>query len=88
MLKTKDKQKIIEKFKRHDADTGSAEVQIAVLTKEIDELATHLKKHRKDNHSRKGLLGKVAKRRALLKFLAKEDSKKYEKTIKKLGLKK
>ncbi len=87
MTKAKEKSKVIEKHRRHDKDTGSAEVQIAVLSQEIDQLAAHLKKHRKDNHSRKGLLGMVAQRRKLLSYLEREDVKKYKDTIKKIGLK-
>ncbi|MDP2638801.1 MAG: 30S ribosomal protein S15 [Candidatus Azambacteria bacterium] len=88
MLKTKEKQKIIEVHKIRDTDTGSVEVQVAVLSKEIDQLATHLKKHAKDNHSRRGLLGMVSKRKRLLNYLAKEDLKRYASLIKKIGLKK
>ena len=88
MLKTKKKQKIIEKNKVHDTDTGSVEVQVAILSEEIDQLAKHLKKHPKDNHSRRGLLGMVSKRKRLLSYLAKEDEKRYNSLIKKLGLKK
>lgn len=88
MIQTKKKQKIIEKFRVHDKDTGSASVQVAILTKEIERLAAHLKKHRKDNHSRRGLLGMVAKRKSLLHYLEREDAKRYDTTIKELGLKK
>ena len=88
MLKTKTKTKIIEKHKIHDTDTGSVEVQVAILSEEINQLAKHLKKHPKDNHSRRGLLGMVSKRRRLLSYLAKEDEKRYNSLIKKIGLKK
>lgn len=88
MLKTKKKTKIISDYKLHEGDTGSSEVQIALLTEEINQLVKHLKKHAKDNHSRRGLLKMVAKRRNLLDYLKKEDIKRYNKTIKKLGLKK
>ncbi len=88
MLETKKKQKIIEKNKVHDTDTGSVEVQVAILSEEIDQLAKHLKKHLKDNHSRRGLLGMVSKRKRLLSYLAKEDEKRYNSLTKKLGLKK
>lgn len=88
MLKTKEKSKIIEKHKVHETDTGSAEVQIAILSEEIEKLAKHLKKHPKDNHSRRGLLGMVSKRKRLLSYLAKENEKRYNSLIKKLGLKK
>lgn len=88
MLKAKQKSKIIDAYQVHDKDTGSADVQAAVLTKQIDELAKHLKKHPKDNHSRRGLLKMVSKRRRLLDYLVKEDEKRYKRVIKKLGLKK
>ena len=88
MLKPTKKTKIIKEFKAHDTDTGSSEVQIAILTEEIAELAKHLKKHPKDNHSRRGLLGMVAKRKKLLDYLKSENERKYNKVIKKLGLKK
>lgn len=84
----KQKQKIIETHRMHETDTGSAGVQVAIISQEIDKLALHLKKHRKDNHSRRGLLGMVAKRRKLLSYLEKEEPKTYRSTIKKLGLKK
>ncbi len=87
MLKPTKKTKIIKEFKAHDTDTGSSEVQIAILTEEIAELAKHLKKHPKDNHSRRGLLGMVAKRKKLLDYLKSENERKYNKVIKKLGLK-
>lgn len=88
MLKTKTKSKIIAEHKIHDTDTGSVEVQTAILSKEIDQLAKHLKKNPKDNHSRRGLLGMVSKRKRLLNYLAKEDEKRYSVLIKKIGLKK
>jgi len=88
MLKPKKKQKIIEKYKLHEGDTGSSEVQIAIFTEQIEQLAKHLKKHPKDNHSRRGLLQMVAKRKRLLDYLKDEDEKRYNKIIKKLGLKK
>lgn len=72
MLTKKQKQNLISKHKKHDTDTGSSHVQIALLTKRIEELTGHLKKHRKDNHSRKGLLQLVAKRRSHEKYLAKK----------------
>lgn len=81
------KTKIIEKFRAHEKDTGSAEVQIAVLTEEIGGLTTHLKKHQKDFHSRRGLLGMVAKRKKLLDYLKEKNMRKYNRVIKKLGLK-
>lgn len=88
MLTTKEKTKIIEEFKQHKGDTGSEEVQIALLTEEIKRLLLHLKKHKKDVHSRRGLLKMVAKRRKLLKYLKEESVKRYNNIIKKLGLKK
>lgn len=88
MLKTKAKSKIIKEHKIHDTDTGSVEVQVAILSEQIELLAKHLKKHTKDNHSRRGLLGMVSKRKRLLKYLAKEDEKRYNSLIKKIGLKK
>ena len=80
------KQDIIKKYKIHKTDTGSAEVQIALLTKEIEDLTSHLKTHKKDNSSRRGLLKKVAKRRKLLDYLKREDKKRYEALVKKLKL--
>jgi len=88
MLKIKKKLKVIEKHQVHDTDTGSVEVQTAILSEEIDALAKHLKKHPKDNHSRRGPLGMVSKRKKLLNYLAKEDEKRYNNLVKKLGLKK
>lgn len=87
MLEKQKKQKIIKKFQTHDGDTGSSEVQIAILSAEIDELAEHLKKNQKDHSSRRGLLKKVGERRRLLRFLKKENSGSYEQLIKKLKLK-
>lgn len=78
---------IIKKYKLHKADTGSPEVQIAIFTEKIDELSKHLKKNRKDNHSRRGLLGMVSKRKRLLSYLQREDEKRYKSITKKLGLK-
>ena len=85
LTKTK-KAKIIKEVAIHDTDTGSTEVQIAVLTKRIDELASHLKKNPKDNHSRRGLLSMVANRRTHLTYLSKKSPKKYSALVKKLGL--
>ncbi len=87
MLKPKKKTKIIKEAKVHDQDTGSAEVQISLFSEQIKELAKHLKKHPKDNHSRRGLLKMVAKRKRLLDYLKREDQKRYNKIVKKLGLK-
>lgn len=88
MLKTKKKQKVIGEFKVHDKDTGSPEVQVALLSEKIDELAKHLKKHKKDNHSRRGLLKMVSDRRTLMNYLSKKDKKRYDTLAKKIGLKK
>jgi len=88
MLKTKEKQKIIEKIKTHETDTGSAEVQVAILSEEIEKLAKHLKKHPKDNHSRRGLLGMVSKRKRMLNYLKETNEKRYNILVKKLELKK
>ncbi len=86
-LGTNKKQNIIAKYKIHETDTGSPEVQIAVLTEQIKELAGHLKEHHKDNHSRRGLLKMISKRRSLMNYLAKKDSKRHKDIIKKLELK-
>lgn len=88
MLKPKQKQKIVKEFGGHESDTGSAAVQIALLTTEINELASHLKKHPKDNHSRRGLLKMVSRRKTLLEYLKGNDPERYNEVIKKLGLKK
>ena len=88
MLNTKQKTKIIEKHKTHEKDTGSSEVQIAILTEEIKRLVKHLKTHKKDNHSPPPLLKMVSKRKRLLDFLKRESSRRYNSIIKKLGLKK
>ncbi len=88
MLKTQKKKKIIEEFQVHEKDTGSADVQAAILTEQIEALAKHLKKHTKDNASRRGLLKMVSKRKKLTDYLAKHDEKRYKTLIKKLGLKK
>ncbi|OHA52308.1 MAG: 30S ribosomal protein S15 [Candidatus Terrybacteria bacterium RIFCSPLOWO2_01_FULL_40_23] len=87
MLTTRQKDNLIKKFKIHASDTGSSEVQIALLSEEISRLSTHLKKHNKDNHSRRGLLKMVAKRRRLLNYLKDEDEKRYNSLVKKLDLK-
>lgn len=84
MLKTKKKANIIKKNQIHDKDTGSPEVQIAMISERIDELASHLKKHKKDNHSRRGLIKMVADRRKHLKHLEKADKSRHEKVTKKL----
>jgi len=88
MLTSKEKQKIIEKYKVHESDSGSSEVQIALLTEEIKRLVLHLKKHPKDFHSKRGLLKMTAKRRRLLNYLKREDPKRYNNLIKEIGFKK
>ena len=87
MIKAQEKDKIIKKFASHDNDTGSSGVQVALFSKEIERLSSHLKKHQKDNSSRLGLLKMVNKRRKLLDFLKKENPKDYGSVIKDLGLK-
>ena len=88
MLSNKEKQELIKKYRIHKDDTGSPEVQIAILTSEIERVAEHLKKHRKDNHSRRGLLKMVGNRRRLLRYLKGEDEKRHEKLVERLKLKK
>ena len=83
-----EKQEIIKEYRRDEKDTGSAEVQIAILTKEINDLTEHLKVHIHDYHSRRGLLIKVGQRRNMLQYLAKKDIQRYRELIKKLGLRK
>ena len=82
------KQEIINTHKREENDTGSPEVQIAILTERISELTEHLKVHKKDNHSRRGLLKMIGKRRNLLNYLAKKDINRYREIVKKLNLRK
>ena len=88
MLTPEEKEKVIKKYKLHETDTGSPEVQITLLTEEIKRLLLHLKKHSKDFHSKRGLLKMVSKRRSLLNYLKKEDTRRYNSLIKKIGLKK
>lgn len=88
MLDKVKKDKVIKKFRTHDSDTGSPQVQIAILSEEIKELTKHLKTHRKDFSSRRGLVKKVAERRRLLKYLERENEKAYAEVIEALGLKK
>ncbi len=80
------KLEIIKEFGKNEKDTGSAEVQIALLTERINELTEHLKVHKKDHHSRRGLLMMVGQRRGLLNYVAKQDIERYRAVIKKLGL--
>ncbi len=89
MALTKDeKHKLIKEFAKSENDTGSAEVQIAILTKEINDLTEHLKTHIHDYHSRRGLLKKVGQRRNMLQYLAKKDIQSYREVVRKLGLRK
>ena len=83
-----EKQEIIKAYATHEGDTGSPEVQVAVLTTRINELTEHLKTHKHDNHSRRGLLMMVGKRRSLLDYLAKKDINRYRALIAKLGIRK
>ncbi len=87
MLAKDKKQRIIKKFQLHEGDTGSSEVQIAILSGEIDELVAHLKTHPKDHSSRRGLLRKVGERRRLLRYLNKENASSHDELLKKLKLK-
>lgn len=87
-LTKEEKQKIVKEFGRGEKDTGSPEVQIAILTKEIENLTAHLKEHKHDYHSNRGLLMKVGQRRNMLNYLAKTDVTRYREVVKKLGLRK
>jgi small subunit ribosomal protein S15 len=87
-LQTEQKNEIIESFRMHETDTGSPEVQIALLTSRINELTDHLRSHRHDHHSRRGLLKLVGQRRRLLAYLQKKDVERYRATITRLGLRK
>ena len=82
------KEKIVKEYARGKNDTGSAEVQIAILTEEIKNLTEHLKEHKHDHHSRRGLLKKVGQRRNMLNYLAKKDVTRYREIVSKLGLRK
>lgn len=86
MLDSEEKKAIIDKYRKHDKDTGSPEVQVALLTKEINGLTEHMRVHKRDFHTRRGLLMKVGKRRRLLNYLKKEDVERYRTLIKQLGL--
>jgi len=86
VLQAKNKEEMIEKFKLHDGDTGSPEVQVAILTYRISYLTEHLKVHKKDHHSRRGLLILVGRRRSLLDYLKKKDVIRYRSLIERLGL--
>jgi len=87
MLTPKEKEQIIKKYQVHKDDTGSPEVQVAILTREIEKVSEHLNEHKKDNHSRRGLLKMVGNRRRLLRFLKGEDEKRWDKLTDKLKLK-
>ena len=87
-LSVEKKQEIIKNFARGEKDTGSAEVQIAILTEEIKNLTEHLKEHKHDYHSRRGLLKNVGQRRSLLNYLKNKDVTRYREVVKKLGLRK
>lgn len=87
-LVREDKKKVIEKFRTHENDTGSSEVQVAILTKKINMLNEHLKVNKKDHHSRRGLVIMVGKRKRLLEYLKNNDVNKYKKIIGELGLRK
>lgn len=86
MMNTNDKKIIIDEFKINEKDTGSPEVQVAILTKRINELNEHLKIHKKDHHSRRGLLKMVGKRRNLLRYLKNKDIERYRNLIERLGI--
>jgi small subunit ribosomal protein S15 len=88
MLRKDEKTAVIEANRTHETDTGSPEVQIAILTKRINDLTEHLKVHKKDHHSRRGLLKMVGKRRNLLNYLKSKDIERYRATIEKLGIRK
>ena len=88
MLPKSEKDEIIKKFQTHKDDTGSPEVQVALLTREIEQVSEHLKTHKKDNHSRRGLLQMVGNRRRLLRYLKGEDAARHDKIVEKLKLKK
>lgn len=87
MLTKRVKENVLKTTKRHDTDTGSPEAQVALLTRQIEDLSLHLRKHKKDFHSRRGLLQLVADRRSHLKYLERKNAPAYEALIKKLGLK-
>ncbi|OGZ62709.1 MAG: 30S ribosomal protein S15 [Candidatus Staskawiczbacteria bacterium RIFCSPHIGHO2_01_FULL_34_27] len=88
MLKKEKKLDLIKKHGVHEKDTGSSDVQIALLSQEINNLANHLKEHPKDVHSKRGLIQMVVKRKKLLAYLKKDDEKRYNKIVKEIGLKK
>ena len=87
-MKKDEKKSVMKKFQTHAKDTGSSQVQIAILTEKIAMLTEHLREHKKDKHSRRGLLGMVGKRRRLLKYLQMSDASQYADVVKQLGLRK
>ena len=87
-MNVNEKKDIVKDFGKNNTDTGSTEVQVALLTKKINELSEHFKFHKKDHHSRRGLLGMINNRRKLLKYLKNQDEVRYSNLIKKLGLRK
>ena len=87
-MNVNEKKEIVKEFGKNNTDTGSTEVQVALLTKKINELSEHFKIHKKDNHSRRGLLGMINNRRKLLKYLKGKNEEGYQELIKKLGLRK
>ena len=87
-MNVNEKKEIVENFGKNNTDTGSTEVQVALLTKKINELSEHFKIHKKDHHSRRGLLGMINNRRKLLKYLKGKNEEGYQELIKKLGLRK
>ena len=87
-MNVNENKEIVKSFGKNDTDAGSSEVQVALLTKKINELSEHFKVHKKDHHSRRGLLGMINNRRKLLKYLKGKDEKGYQELIKKLGLRK
>lgn len=87
-LQVEEKKKIIDQFRRHDNDTGSPDVQVAILTKRINDLTEHFKTHKKDHHSRRGLLMLVGQRRRLLNYLRDNDIKRYRELVQTLNLRK
>ena len=85
-LQKEEKTSIISEYQTHDGDTGSAEVQVALLTARVNQLTEHLKQHKKDHHSRRGLLMMVGQRRRLLNYLSKKDIERYRSVVNRLGL--
>ena len=88
MMRKEEKTLIIENNRLHETDTGSAEVQVAILSKRIAELTEHLKEHKNDHHSRRGLMKMIGRRRSMLNYMAKKDINRYRATIEKLGIRK